>query len=68
MLPHFGLIKSHLSTKGTRGLTNNSETIKDIEQIVSIYFQGPAETVRILLENYVNDTLSYGKELTVSDK
>ena len=47
--------------------TNNSETIKDIEQIVSIYFQGPAETVRILLENYVNDTLSYGKELTVSD-
>ncbi len=46
---------------------NNSETTQDLEQIVSIYFWGTAETTRVLLENYVNDTASYGKELTISD-
>lgn len=47
--------------------TNNSETIQDIEQSVGYYFLGKSKTIRILLENYVNDTASYGKELTVSD-
>ena len=46
---------------------NNSEMVQDLEQIVGIYFWGTAETTRVLLENYVNDTASYGKELTVSD-
>ena len=46
---------------------NNSETIQDLEQLVSIYFFGIAETSRVLLENYVNDKALYGKEITVSD-
>ena len=46
---------------------NNSETIQDLEQLVSIYFCGIAETSRVLLENYVNDKALYGKEITVSD-
>ena len=46
---------------------NNSEIVQDLEQIVGIYFWGTAETTRVLLENFVNDTASYGKELTVSD-
>ena len=46
---------------------NNSETIQDLEQIISIYFLGMPETTRILLENFVNDTTSYGIELTASE-
>lgn len=46
---------------------NNSETIQDLEQLVSIYFFGIAETSRVLLENYVNDKALYGKEIRVSD-
>ena len=46
---------------------NNSETIQDLEQLISIYFCGKAETSRVLLENYVNDRTLYGKELTVTD-
>lgn len=46
---------------------NNSETIQDLNQLASLYFWGTAETARVLLENYVNDTASYGKVLTVSD-
>ena len=46
---------------------NNSETIQDLEQLVSIYFCGIAEYSRVLLENYVNDKALYGKEITVSD-
>ena len=46
---------------------NNSEAVKDLDQLVSIYCWGPADAARVLLENYVNDTVSYGKELTVSD-
>lgn len=46
---------------------NNSEMVQDLEQIVGIYFWGTAETTRVLLENFVNDTASYGKGITVSD-
>ena len=46
---------------------NNSETIQHLDQLISVYFWGEAENTRILLENYVNDTASYGKELTNSD-
>ena len=46
---------------------NNSETIQHLEDLISVYFWGVAGKTRVLLENYVNDTSSYGKELTVSD-
>lgn len=46
---------------------NNSEVLQDIDQLISVYFWGIPGNTRILLENYVNDTSSYGKELTVSD-
>ena len=46
---------------------NNSETIQHLEQLISVYFWGVAGKIRVLLENYVNDTSSYGKELTVLD-
>lgn len=46
---------------------NNTETIQDLEKIISIYFCGRAETSRVLLENYVNDKALYGKEITASD-
>lgn len=46
---------------------NNSETIQHLEDLISVHFWGVVGKTRVLLENYVNDTSSYGKELTVSD-
>ncbi len=46
---------------------NNSETVHDLEGFINVYFCGIAGDTRLLLENYVNDTASYRKELIASD-
>ena len=46
---------------------NNSEFVKDLNRWAGVYFYGDAGNALVLLENYVNDTSLYGKELTVSD-
>ena len=46
---------------------NNSETVQDLDRWISVYFWGVPGNTRVLLENYVNDTASYGRELTASD-
>lgn len=45
---------------------NNSETIEDLDQFVNLYFWGKPGNTRVLLENFTNDTSSYGIEITTS--
>lgn len=47
-------------------LPDNSESVGDLTRFVGHYFIGAATETRVFLENYVNDTGSYGVKITAS--
>lgn len=48
-------------------LPDNSNSVEDLTRLVGLYFIGAATETRVFLENYVNDTGSYGIKITANN-
>lgn len=45
-------------------IPDNSNSIEDLTQLVSLYFIGNPNETRVLLENFIDDTMLYGIKIT----